>query len=417
MDYRITAEDRRLLRELAKLQLDCANRPEMLERANAWYAHNACQGVRPLVVMEHQSFEKELISLQCTSPLAREIEYTIRSALIPALDTGDDTVTPSTYLYVLPIKIDRYGFEISRDHAIDELGRDIGFRDVHPIEIIEDDFHKLSPASFSFDRDESDKKAAAIAEAIGDILPIEYENDHHKWSYMFTNELMSLMGMENWMVSLCDEPDQVHRIMEYLLDNALRFMRYQEENGLLTMNNGNHYAGSGSRGYTTELTAPADGKIRTTDLWYNTNSQESSSISPAMYGEFVFPYIKRFAEHAGLLYYGCCEPVHAIWETYLSKIPNLRKVSVSAWCDEDFMGEALRGSKVIYSRKPSPNFVGLDSRFDEDGLRAHITRTVRAARGCELEIIFRDIYTQVSEPWRARRAVEITREVIDREWK
>ena len=416
MDLLVTPEEKRILRELAKTQLDCANLPVMREREKAWYAHNTCRGERPMVVMESESFEHELIHLETESPLAQEIEHNIRSVLIHALDSCDDLVTPSSYLYVLPIQINRYGFDIRRDHAIDEQGRDFGFKDVHPIEVIEEDFHKLSPATFSFDKEASDKKEAAIAEIIGDILPIERENDHHKWSYMFTNELMSLMGMENWMISLCDEPEYVHKIMEYLLDNALRFMKWQEDNQLLTMNNGNHYVGSGSRGFTTELSKPADGKIRTTDLWYNTNSQEASSISPAMYGEFVFPYIKRFAEHAGLLYYGCCEPVHDFWKDYLSTIPNLRKISISAWCNEEYMGEALRGSKVIYSRKPSPNFIGVETHFNEDAFRAHITKTLRAAKGCETEIIFRDSYTQMGEPWRAKRAVEIVREQIDREW-
>ncbi len=81
-------------------------------------------------------------------------------------------------------------------------------------------------------------------------------------------------------------------------------------------------------------------------------------ISPRMYGRYVHPYYCEIAEPFGLTYYGCCEPVHDIWDQYVSKLPHLRKVSISAWYEE-YMGEALRGSGVIYSRKPSPNFVGV----------------------------------------------------------
>ncbi len=418
MNLSITPKEREILRELAKKQAECAHLPIMETRTRRWYAHNACTGnAEPMIIMEHDSFEQELIHYETESPLAREMEHNLKNALISPLDTGDDSVVPFAYRFILPVEIDRYGFEITRDHAIDGEGRDLGFRDAHPIECIEEDFHKLSPATFRFDREASDKKLAAVREVLDGILPIELENDIHKWSYMFTNELMSLMGMENWMISMYDEPEEVHRMMEYLLDNAVRFMRFQEENGLLTMNNGSHYVGAGSRGFTNELSCGPDGKVRMKDLWCNTNSQESSSISPEMYGEFVFPYIRRLADQVGFLYYGCCEPVHGFWEQYLSTIPNLRKVSVSAWCNEEYMGEALRGGKVIYSRKPSPNFIGVDPVFNEEGFRAHVTKTLHAAKGCTVEFIFRDVYTQMGEPWRARRAVEILREQIAKEWK
>jgi hypothetical protein len=146
------------------------------------------------------------------------------------------------------------------------------------------------------------------------------------------------------------------------------------------------------------------------------NSQESVGISPGMYSTFIFPYYRDIADRFGLVYYGCCEPVHAIWDSYVSQLPHLRKVSVSAWCNEEFMGEALRGSRVIYSRKPSPNFIGVGTDFDAEGFRQHIRNTLRAARGCTLEFIFRDVYTLSGDRTKPGRAVEITRELIDEMW-
>jgi hypothetical protein len=135
-----------------------------------------------------------------------------------------------------------------------------------------------------------------------------------------------------------------------------------------------------------------------------------------MYGRFVFPYYRDLCEPFGLVYYGCCEPVHDIWKDYVSKLPHLRKVSISAWCNEEFMGEALAGGRVIYSRKPSPNFVGVGTTFDAEGFRAHIEKTLRAARGCEAEIIFRDIYTVSGDRTKPGQAVKITREAIETLW-
>jgi hypothetical protein len=131
---------------------------------------------------------------------------------------------------------------------------------------------------------------------------------------------------------------------------------------------------------------------------------------------FIFPYFRDLCAEFGQVYYGCCEPVHEIWECCVSQYPNLRKVSISAWCNEDTMGEALRGSRVIYSRKPSPNFIGVGKDLDTDAFSAHMRKTLVAAKDCHLEIIFRDIYSLSGDLSKPGRAVEITRRLIDQLW-
>ena len=81
------------------------------------------------------------------------------------------------------------------------------------------------------------------------------------------------------------------------------------------------------------------------------------------------------------------------------------------------MGEALKGSNVIYHRKPSPNFVGVGKELDEEGFKEHILKTIRCAKGCKLEFSFRDVYNLEGNPDKPRRAVQIVRELIDKEWK
>jgi len=94
----------------------------------------------------------------------------------------------------------------------------------------------------------------------------------------------------------------------------------------------------------------------------------------------------------------------------------LSKVSVSPWCDVYFMGEVLRGRDIIFHRKLSPNYVGLGAGFDEAGFAAHVTETIKAARGCRLEFAARDINTLCGDLGRARRSVEIIRDCIERYW-
>lgn len=94
----------------------------------------------------------------------------------------------------------------------------------------------------------------------------------------------------------------------------------------------------------------------------------------------------------------------------LSRFTNLRRISISPWCDEQMMGQALRGKRIVYHRKPSPNFLGVGDKLDEEGLRAHIRQTVDCARGCTLEFTQRDVYTVHGSTQKVARYVEILRE-------
>jgi hypothetical protein len=137
-------------------------------------------------------------------------------------------------------------------------------------------------------------------------------------------------------------------------------------------------------------------------------------ISPASFKEFVYPYLAEIASQFGLVYYGCCEPVHPIWDNCLENLPHIRKVSISPWCDEEFMGERMAGGKVIYSRKPKPAFIGVEKNFDADAFTAYIQKTADALKGkVKAEFIFRDIYMLNGNKEKLRQAVDITRNIAE----
>ncbi len=199
----------------------------------------------------------------------------------------------------------------------------------------------------------------------------------------------------------------------------INFIKWMEQEGLLIENNSANFVGNGTFGFTHDLpgTNHTKGKsLSTQDMWGFMDSQETVSISPDMFGEFFFPYYFEVAKNFGLLSYGCCEPVHPIWEKYLSKLPNLRKISISPWCDEEYMGEALKGIDTIYHRKPSPNYIGVGKNLDEAAFTEHIQKTLKCAKGCKLEFSFRDIYTLGGDINKPRRAVEILRKLIEKNW-
>jgi hypothetical protein len=126
-----------------------------------------------------------------------------------------------------------------------------------------------------------------------------------------------------------------------------------------------------------------------------------------MLNEFFLPYIAQVAEPFGLAYYGCCEGLHDRFPYVAEAIPNLRAVSVSGWSDLFQMGEML-GQEYVYSRKPTPAYIS--GAYPEwDLVEKDVRDTLAAARDCNLEFCFRDIYTVDGDRSRLARWTEMTR--------
>lgn len=404
----MTAKERSYLRELARRQCEMAHLPVMEERRSLWYLHNKCKGPRPMVVMEEESFLEEILPpLQCEDPDARQIERKLQKTMLPQQLFMDDKVVDDTFRVGVQLENRLFNVEMKKIFASDGLGYHI-----EPVlECLEEDLGLLGDSVFVYHEKETMEAFALAEDTLGDILKVRLENQANFWEFSLTEKIVWLMGMENMFCSMVTEADAFHNLMDRLIVEMLRFLRWEEENNLLFLNNGNDYMGSGSYCFSREL--PGEGhseKVTSRQLWGHMNSQESIGISPEMYHEFIAPCFSRMAEEFGLLYYGCCEPVDPYWDRDISRYPNLRKVSISPWCNEKMMAERLSGSSIIYSRKPSPNFIGVQAEFDEEAFRQYIRHTAQLTRECHTEYIFRDIYKLNGNIGKLKRAIEITRE-------
>jgi hypothetical protein len=142
-------------------------------------------------------------------------------------------------------------------------------------------------------------------------------------------------------------------------------------------------------------------------MWGFAESQETIGVSPEMFAEFVFPYQLPLLERFGLNCYGCCEPVDARWK-YLKSIPNLRRVSVSAWADVDVMAEAL-GNRYVLSSKPNPAYLAIPE-MDEAYIRTSLRDFIRRTRDNRVEIIMKDNNTLGKNPNNAFNWCRIAKE-------
>ena len=401
------------LRDLAKKQLELSRLPIMAENARLWYAHNAAEGERPMISVEEGHYWKEMAPEQkCLDPLHREMEYQLLNQIARVELIGDDRVTQDFYeiRYGVYDKIVGLGQQETQGDTRASDGT-AGYHIIPQIEIIEEDFDKVKPTHFFFPESVAEK-AKRIEAIIGDILPVRLVNASNNWGPSPLRTIIGIMGMENAYISMATEPEEFLRLMDFITEDAIRLYRWEEENGHMFLNNGNTLIGSGNWCFTHELPQPDfTGKVRSVDTWIHMNAEEACDISPAMFKELILPFQKRIAKEFGLIYYGCCEPTSKFWDGGIETIENVRKVSISPWCDEKFMGERLAGKKIIYSRKPKDyKFIGSQKELDEDAFRKNIRETIAATKGCKVEYIFRDVMTIHGNGEKIKRAVEIVRE-------
>jgi len=119
----------------------------------------------------------------------------------------------------------------------------------------------------------------------------------------------------------------------------------------------------------------------------------------------------RFYKRFGLVYYGCCEPLHQKLDL-VKKIPNLRKISMSPWVDVEKGAEQI-GRGFVFSRKPSPAFLAV-TPWEPDVVEADLcaVRDACARHGCPLELILKDISTVNYQPQRLWQWADIAMRVV-----
>ena len=418
MKYEVSTQERQILRELAKKQAFYANQECNLKRREEWYRHNEQQGERPLVHLEMGTFEQEILPerMRCTGEFARQIERTLYGNFLNQELFDDDRVTPDYYGMGYDSFFTLFGLPVKVEGARDAAGNaSVGHHFIPQIQDLEEDWDKLGETQFGVNPQDSLERKAALEEVLGDILPVRLEG-----SCLYsvpTQMVVHLMSMETMMFSMYDYPELFKEMMERIADDTLAYYRLLEREGLILPTTGGGFLGQGSWCYNHTLPqGKAPGSYTTGDVWGFMDSQETVGISPEMFEEFIFPCYKKISESFGLLSYGCCETVAPGWDNCISKLANLRKVSISPWCNEEYMGERLRGSKIIFHRKPSPNYLGTGTTLDEEAFRSHIRKSLRAARGCSMEITQRDVYTINRDVKKAKRYVDIIKEEIVNCW-
>ena len=406
-------KDREFLRELARKQLELARSDENDRILDQWKALGEGRRERPTVRLLFSNFTHEVIKprLRCSDPDARTLEYMLLSTMTGRELFGDDTPIPAEFYVPYRASVSPFGTKpkITRPN----IDNPQGFHIDPVIEDLEEQLDMLRGGYFNVDLESTNALVDMANEAFGDILPAKLVMN--SLTGAMTNPLVHLMGMENYYISMYDCPDKLHEAMDMACTIYEKYYDYLEEKGLLLPTAGMSPIMQESFAFNNEL--PTDSVTKTTQCWGFLESQETTAVSAEMFGEFVFPYQDRLVKRMGVLSYGCCERVDAIWEGYLSKWKNLRKLSVSPFNNEAQIGEYLRGTNIVFYSKPRAEYVTNRGPLDEEAITKYFKTVAENASGCLFEIAQREVGTIYGDYERGRRYVQLAKEAIERYWK
>lgn len=404
----ISNKDRAILRDTAKwmAELAASERNQRLYREWEAYAHTKTPD-RPMIRIEINRFEHEILPAmqKCEGERARAIEATMLRPIANFTLFEDDTLVPSYYSVGNHQTFRPFGLAVRRKET-----EGVGHHFIPYLHDLEEDEHLLGPSEFGMDEAGTQRDLEEMQELLGDILPVRRGGGCLCCCMM--QDIVHIMNMDDMFIAMIDEEERFRNMMQRLTDDYIAYFTMLEQGGHLRSAAKMQHLNQGTYCFTDELRDGIEG-AQLSDMWLFMDAQETSSISPEMYRDLVFPYYKQIMDRFGLVSYGCCEPVHPVWDECLSKVKNLRKVSISAWCDEEAMGERLRGTGITYLRKPPATIVGMPTPLDEQAALDCFRKTARAAKGCKLEVTQREVYQVGGSPQKVHRYIELARIALD----
>lgn len=397
------------VRALAGKVAELAALPVQRERIREWEALNGLKPERPMAMIDEIPWHElatpgvpgaEELALETGHPFAREIETTLRRELYRWNHLRVDMVV-EPYLDIKKV-INRpgWGFRIAED-TIDVGGevKSHHYDDQLPNPEDVEQFRALEP---SLDVARTAEREAWAHELLDGLLEVRMQGltayNGDELAFPLWDDIEQLRGTEPILYDFIDRPEHLHAIADRFTTVRLQELDMLEAKGLIGYGNDRiHCTGA----QTTELPKPGfdPAHVRPKDTWTVGRSQLFVSVGDAAFDEFVPGYYARWYERFGLGYFGCCDPLHNRIDS-VRKIPNVRKISVSAWAKIDIAARNI-SSDYVYSRKPNPAVVAMDAwvpaaveqEFDD-------VLAVTKANGCPVEFTLKDISTCRTDPKR-----------------
>ena len=414
-EIQLASKDKAVLRQLASELAEIAALPAHQEKAGLWQKLNDLDSQRPMVwineICWHEMNVNDELTLQTEHPWAQDQERELRQTLYQWRHLPGDMIVNDFLACPLAVHSTDFGIIENVDVARTDDASDIVSRHFN-IQIRDfDDLEKITMPVVTHNEQATQFRLQAMREVYEGILPVQTMGQTHIW---FTpwDYLIRWWGIREAMMDLIERPELVHAAVDRMVDAWMVELDQFEAQNLLALDCNNTRVGSGGYGYTAQL----PGKdydpdyVRPHNMWGCSNAQIFSDVSPKMHWEFAIEHDLRWLKRWGLTYYGCCEPLDKKVDV-LRRITNLRKLSISPWCDSDRVVEQI-GTDFVLSRKPSPAILAEDDWHPERA-RQDLRDFLEKARECHVEVIMKDISTVRYQPQRLWEWAAIAMELAE----
>ena len=408
----ITSEERELLRELAEDVAEIAALDVHEKTRTLWKQLNGLAPQRPMVMIDqvpwHEMDVDGELTLGCSNDFPRSLEWRLRETLYRWRHMPADMVVEP--FIDVPKVIANSGFGITKkeDTAVSDPSNSVVGHKYFDQLATEEDLEKIKTPVVSLEEELTAEREAAAHDIFDGILGVRMTGVTA--TFALWDRIVEWHGVEGSIIDLVDRPEFIHKMMRRFTDAHLGLLDQLESQGLLACDIPTiHCSGA----YSDELPAAGfkSSKPRAKDTWTSGMAQIFATVSPAMHDEFEIEYAIPWYDRFGLTYYGCCEPLHHKIGI-ISRIPRVRKISMSPWADIPKAAPQMAGRYVI-SRKPSPAFLATRG-WEPEAVRRDLEETHNTAAndGCAVEFILKDISTVKYEPQRLWDWADIARSVV-----
>ncbi len=383
--------DHQVLQALAKKLAEIAALPVQNEKKALWTSNNDLKPTRPLVYIDqlpwHEIARSPEMRLECEDPFLRRIEQRLRETLYRWHHFPCDMVVENRIDIPHACEGLLYGVHIKEKGLWTDERNDIYSHEYQEQLNSEEDLKKLRFDTVTLDRD-LDREHLQICEQIFDgILPVRFEGVQIHTGVW--DRIAQLRKPENMLMDLIDRPEFTEEIVIRMRDITMDTVRQCEQLGLLDERiQYVHCTGA----YTNDLPKVENGIVTSRNVWAFGMSQIFSSVSKGMHEAFDIDLMMPLYEMFGLMYYGCCEPLHDKIDI-VRRIRNVRKISMSPWADVDKGAEGLSGD-YVFSLKPRPSLIG-NGRFEAELIREQLEAAKDACSRYDTpcEFILKDVST------------------------
>ena len=392
-------KDTEILRDLAKEYFKIANSDKNKENIKLHKAVNDLKQIRPVVLIDElpwneMNIDNEL-TLRCSHPYLRQIEWIFRSAIYKNRYMPADMVLPPYISIEKVVHSTGTGVSVNEEVLATDSNNNIVSHDYKDILKTEADLEKIHDPKILYDQTKTMENFNFVGDILGDIIPVKLKGIPY-FNVVTWDNIATFRGVTNLLIDLADRPEFMHKLVRRLTDTYLSYLDQIETLGLL---DNDPYLLHCTLVHTDELPGKNyDGtKITRKDIWGRGAAQIFASVSKDMHDEFDIQYMIETIGQCALVYYGCCEPLDKKIDI-VEKIPNLRKISITPWADVNIAAEAIN-TKYVLSSKPNPSKVAV-SLLDKDDLKKEINIILDACKEntCSCDIVLKDISTCHKRP-------------------